>query len=108
MFPAWILTNFHFTSHVMHFTKLISTLALFTATASAAPIELVSREATIPQASLQDAETAVRGYVQAHDGRRNQYNHIGEIVNKYIPLSATADQVLGADTVLAIDILADR
>jgi hypothetical protein len=92
----------------MHFTKLISTFTLLAASVGAAPIELASREATVPQATLSEAETAVREFVQAHDGRRNQYNHIGEIVNKYIPLSATADQILGADTVLAIDILADR
>jgi hypothetical protein len=35
-------------------------------------------------------------------------NHYGELVNAYVPLSATLDQAIGQENVIAIDVLADR
>jgi hypothetical protein len=101
-------------------SKAITVLGLLTA-AAASPIPQPALTDILPaatgqivpdlpmQADLAMAQTYVNTAVTKYSGTYNSNKDIyGEMINSYIPLSDTADAVIGADNVLAIDVLADR
>lgn len=78
--------------------------------ALAAPLS--SRQQAVPdlpaQADLADASRQILSNVGAASGRYQNFNNYGTFLQTLVPVAKTLDSTIGADNVLAIDILADR
>jgi len=74
---------------------------------------ITSRQQLLPdlpaQADLVFAESQVKEFAYHASGRyNNNENSYGKLINSIVPISDDLDSLIGADNVLALDILADR
>jgi hypothetical protein len=92
------------------FLTLLTLLAPLLTLAGAAPLR--PRQQSIPdlptQVDLAYAESMVRVWSDQLTGVNGRYSHLGDFINKIVPVSKTLDSTIGRDNVVALDVLADR